>query len=283
VAKYLFSALALAVVLSMIASYLVAMSVIPIYCARFLTAESARESEEGATRGPLGAFMRVYERLAARYERILDNALDHKFAVIGAVAVVFVLSMLIYPLIGTELFPQTDAGQFIIDYRAPVGTRIEITEELTERMENLVRQVIPASELLTIVSNLGLAPGFSSIYSSNAAPDSGFMMVALKSTHKVSTFVYIHRLKKLLPQAVPEMRTFFTSGSIIDSVLNFGLAAPIDVQLTAPTYRALFPVARGRKGAPERARGGQHFHSAGGGLPDTEGQSRPGQGGAPGP
>jgi hypothetical protein len=110
-------------------------------------------------------------------------------------------------------------------------------------MENLVRQVIPASELLTIVSNLGLAPGFSSIYSSNAAPDSGFMMVALKSTHKVSTFVYIHRLKKLLPQAVPEMRTFFTSGSIIDSVLNFGLAAPIDVQLTAPTYRALFPVA----------------------------------------
>ena len=126
--------------------------------------------------------MRVYERLAARYERILDNALDHKFVVIGAVAVVFVVSMLIYPLIGTELFPQTDAGQFIIDYRAPVGTRIEITEELTERMENAVRQVIPASELLTIVSNLGLAPGFSSIYSSNAASDSGFVMVALKST-----------------------------------------------------------------------------------------------------
>src|SRR5579863_3555909 len=244
VAKYLFSALALAVVLSMIASYVVAMTVIPIYCARFLTAESARESEEGATRGPLGAFMRVYERLAARYERILDSALDHKFAVISAVAVVFVLSMLIYPLIGTELFPQTDAGQFIIDYRAPVGTRIEITEELTERMENAVRRVIPPSELLTIVSNLGLAPGFSSIYSSNAAPDSGFMMVALKPAHKVSTFVYMHRLKKLLPKAVTEVRTFFSSGSIIDSVLNFGLAAPIDVQLSAPTYHELFPVAR---------------------------------------
>src|SRR6266404_7045406 len=155
VAKYLFSALALAVVLSMVASYLVAMSVIPIYCARFLTAESARESEHGATRGPLAVFMRVYERMAARYERILDSALDHKFLVIGAVAVMFVLSMSIYPLIGTELFPQTDAGQFIIDYRAPVGTRIELTEQLTEQMENAVRQVIPPYELSTIVSNLG--------------------------------------------------------------------------------------------------------------------------------
>ncbi|HZZ07496.1 MAG TPA: efflux RND transporter permease subunit [Candidatus Binataceae bacterium] len=257
VAKYLFSALALAVVLSMVASYLVAMSVIPIYCARFLTAESAREAEEGGTHGPLGAFMRAYERLAARYERILESALDHKLLVIGAVAVVFVLSMSIYPLIGTELFPQTDAGQFIIDYRAPVGTRIELTEQLTERMENAVRQVIPPGELATVVSNLGLAPGFSSIYSSNAAPDSGFMMVALKPTHKVSTFVYMHRLKKLLPQVVPEVRTFFTSGSIIDSVLNFGLAAPIDVQLTAPTYQALFPVARAveeaLRGVPEVA------------------------------
>jgi multidrug efflux pump subunit AcrB len=257
VAKYLFSALALAVVLSMIASYLVAMSVIPIYCARFLTAESARKSEEGASRGPLGAFRRVYERLAGRYERILERALDHKPLVIGAVAVVFVLSMLIYPLIGTELFPQTDSGQFIIDYRAPVGTRIELTEQLTERMENAVRQVIPPGELSTIVSNLGLAPGFSSIYSSNAAPDSGFMMVALKPTHKVSTFVYMHRLKGLLPQVVPDVRTFFSSGSIIDSVLNFGLAAPIDVQLTAPTFNQLFPVARAveeaLRGVPEVA------------------------------
>ncbi len=216
VAKYLFSALALAVVLSMIASYLVAMSVIPIYCARFLSAESAREAERGATTGPLGAFMRAYERLAARYERFLDRALDRKLLVIGGIAAVFILSLFIYPLLGTELFPQTDSGQFIVDYHAPVGTRIELTEQLTARMEAAVRQVIPPDELLTIVSNIGLAPGFSSIYSSNAAADSGFMMVALRPTHKVSTFVYMDRLKKLFPRAVPEVRTILTSRSIID-------------------------------------------------------------------
>jgi multidrug efflux pump subunit AcrB len=243
VAKYLFSALALTVVLSMIASYVVAMTVIPIYCARFLTAESARESEHGG-RGFFGWFSRGYERMAGRYERLLDSALDRKPIVIGGVALLFIGSMFLYPLLGTELFPQTDSGQFIIDYRAPVGMRIELTEKLTERMEDAVRRVIPASELSTIVSNIGLAPGFSAIFSSNAASDSGFMMVALKTDHKLSTFTYIDRLKRALPRDIPEVKTFFTSGSIVDSVLNFGLAAPIDVQISGPSYGELYPIAR---------------------------------------
>ena len=92
---------------------------------------------------------------------------------LAGVAILFVASMLLYPFVGTELFPTTDAGQFIIDYRAPVGTRIELTEAMTARMENVVRQVIPPQELSTIVSNIGLAPGFSAIFSSNAAPIPG--------------------------------------------------------------------------------------------------------------
>jgi multidrug efflux pump subunit AcrB len=244
VAKYLFGALALAVVLSMLASYVVAVTVIPIYCARFLTTESARAADAGAGAGPFAPFMRAYGGFARRYEHWLEAALDHKARVIGAITLLFVASMAIYPWIGTELFPRTDAGQFIIDYRAPVGSRIELTESLTERTEAAVRRLIPPAELSTIVSNIGLAPGFSSIYSPNAAADSGFMMVALKPTHKVSTFIYIERLKKLLPQAVPEASTFFTSGSIIDSVLNYGLAAPVDVQLSGQTYKELFALAR---------------------------------------
>jgi len=243
VAKYLFSALALTVVLAMLASYVVAMTVIPIYCARFLTAESARAEEHGGA-GLLGAFLRRYERFAARYERILNGALDHKLPVIGAVALLFIASIFIFPLLGTELFPTTDSGQFIINYRAPVGTRIELTEALTARMEDVVRRVIPANELSTIVSNIGLAPGFSAIFSSNAASDSGFMMVALKPDHVQSTFVYMRRLKQALRAQVPEVQTFFSSGSIVDSVLNFGLLAPIDVQLSGPSYAELYTTAR---------------------------------------
>ena len=244
VAKYLFGALALAVALAMVASYVVAMTVIPIYCARFLTADSARAMEEGVGGGPLQAFIRVYDRFALHYERWLERLLDHKFAIIGSLTLLFVASLAVYPQLGTELFPRTDSGQFIIDYRAPLGTRIEDSEHLTASMEDTVRRVIPASDLSTVVSNIGLAPGFSSIYSPNAASDSGFMMVALKPNHRVSTFRYMDSLKQALSAGLPQVRTFFSSGSIIDSVLNYGQAAPIDVQLSGPSYHDLFVAAR---------------------------------------
>lgn len=245
VVKYLFSALALAVVLAMLASYVVAMTVIPIYCARFLTVEEARAEEQGVTRGgPLGAFIRAYERFAERYERWLVHALDHKFIVIGAVAALFAGAMAMYPLMGTELFPRTDAGQFIISIRAPLGSRIEYTEQLTRRLEDLIHQVIPGRDLSMVVSNLGLASGFSSIYSPNAASDSGFVMVSLKADHEESTWHYVDELRRLIPAQIPELRTFFQSGSIIDSVLNFGLAAPIDVQIAGATYQPLFQAAQ---------------------------------------
>ncbi|MGH7780650.1 MAG: efflux RND transporter permease subunit [Candidatus Binataceae bacterium] len=244
VAKYLFSALSLAVVLSMAASYVVSMTVIPLYCAHFLTEKDARAAEEHTGSGFFARFARGYERLAERYEGWLRGALDHKFAVIGAVAILFIASMAVFPLLGTELFPETDSGQFIIQYRTPLGMRVELTQELTDRLSAVIHSVIPADELRVIVSNIGLAPGFSAIYSSNAASNSGFMMVELKSTHKVPTARYVRELKRKLPLELPELRTFFSSGSIIDSVLNFGLPAPIDIQLSGPHYSELFEAAR---------------------------------------
>jgi hydrophobic/amphiphilic exporter-1 (mainly G- bacteria), HAE1 family len=242
VAKYLFTALALAVVLAMLASYVVAMSVIPIYCARFLSAE-------GEARGR-GFFGRVfsefdgrYERFAAWYEGMLERALDRKAYVIGGVGALFLISLGIYPLLGTQLFPTTDAGKFIIHMRSPAGTRIEITRALSARVEHVIREVIPPAEIDTVVCNLGLAPSISSIYSSNSGEDTGEIMVTLNSDHRVSTFHYMNVLKKVLPERVPEVTTFFSSGSIIDSVLNFGLPAPIDIQVSGPQYGPLFEVA----------------------------------------
>jgi len=242
VAKYLFGALALAVVLSMTASYLVAMSVIPIYCARFLSAAHGGEGEH-ATYGPLAAFDRAYERFAFRYEHVLERALNHKFVVISAVAVLFVASMAMYPLLGTELFPETDAGTFTINFRAPAGTRIELTTELARKLEAVVRRTIPPSDLDMVVSNIGLAPSISAIYSPNAAEDSGFLEVALSPEHKKPTAYYVERLKQLVPEQLPEVRTLFSSASIIDAVLNFGMMAPIDVQFAGSRFSQLYRVA----------------------------------------
>ena len=239
VAKFLFSALALAVVLSMAASYLVAMSVIPIYCANFLTAEQAEAAEHDGG-GVFAIFNRVYERFAMRYERVLERALNAKLAVIAAVAVLFVASMAMYPRLGTELFPETDAGTFTINFRAPAGSRIELTTDIAKRIEGLVRQVIPHSELDMVVSNIGLAPSISAIYSPNAAEDSGFIQVELKAAHKKPTAYYERQLKELLPVRLPEATTLFSSGSIIDAVLNFGMIAPIDVQFAGSSFGALY-------------------------------------------
>ena len=86
-----------------------------------------------------------------------------------------------YPRLGTELFPETDAGTFTINFRAPAGTRIELTTDMARQIEALVRKVIPPGDLDMVVSNIGIAPSISAIYSPNAAQDSGFIQVALKS------------------------------------------------------------------------------------------------------
>ena len=244
VAKYLFSALALAVVLSMAASYIMAMTVIPIFCARFLTVRDAAAAEHTEGRGPLAAFNRGYERFAGSYERLLGRALNHKFVVIAAVTILFASSMLIYPLLGTELFPETDAGTFTINFRAPAGTRIELTTRMATRIEALIRQVIPPRDLAIVISNLGLAPSLSAIYSPNSSEDSGFIQVELKSGHRRPTAYYEKQLMRELPQKLPEARTLFSSGSIIDAVLNFGMMAPIDVQYAGPQFGELYRAAK---------------------------------------
>jgi multidrug efflux pump subunit AcrB len=243
VAKYLFSALALAVVLSMAASYVVAMSLIPIFCARFLTVEDARAAEAAEAGGVLAGFNRVYERFAHGYERLLAHSLEHKLAVVTGVGVLFAVSLWIYPLLGTELFPETDAGTFTINFRAPAGTRLELTTALAGEIEATIRRVIPPSDLDMVVSNIGLAPSISAIYSPNSSEDSGFMQVELKEGHRQPTAFYVHRLKRILPRAIPEVRALFASGSIIDSVLNFGMQAPIDVQLRGPKFEPLYAAA----------------------------------------
>jgi HAE1 family hydrophobic/amphiphilic exporter-1 len=248
VSKELFSALALAVFFSLSASYLVSMSIIPIYCARPLSAEEARQAaEREATgvdnrRGPLAAFDRAYNRFAERFARALDRAMDHKAAVIGGSFGLFALSMLLVPSLGTRLFPPTDPGKFVINITTPVGTRLELTEVAAKRINDIIHRIIPPHDLENVIANLGVVPNISALYTPNSGEDTGQIMVALRGGHIHTTQYYEHAVRDALARELPNVKTFFSSASIIDAVLNFGALAPIDVQLSAPMSENFGPM-----------------------------------------
>jgi HAE1 family hydrophobic/amphiphilic exporter-1 len=241
VSKYLFTALALAVTYSMFASYVMSMTIIPLYCSRFLSAEEARKArarEHGeqvaGERGFIAWFNRQYERFNQRFGSWLDFALNHKAPLIISITVAFFASMLLFPRLGSRMFPRVDSGKFVINIRTPPGTRLEITGAIGKKIDRIIRTVIPASELNTVVENLGVWPGISAIYTTNSGEDDGQVFIDLKEGHKGSTFDYETRLREVLREQLPEVETFFSSGSVIDAVLNFGALSPVDVQLSAP-------------------------------------------------
>jgi multidrug efflux pump subunit AcrB len=234
VSKDLFSALALAVVIALFASYFVAVTVVPLYSARYLKPMEAHGGSEG--RSALARFHlwfnAKFDLLLNFYERWVRNALDHPVEVLCGFGVLFLLSFLLYPFVGLSFFPRTDAGQFVIDVKAPTGTRIELTDKYVEKVEDIVRQVVPSSELNTIVSNIGLMPDLSSLFTPNSGMHTAFIQVGLKEDHRVNSYAYMGRVRVRVARELPELRTFFQSGGLVDSVLNQGAPAPIDVQVS---------------------------------------------------
>ena len=232
VSKFLFSALAVAVAISLFASYFVAMTVIPLFCARFL--KGVHQSHEGQQSGGLNAwFNRLFTHLLDYYERWVRRALRRPVFTIGALAGVFVASLAIYPLLGVAFFPQTDAGQFTINLKVPTGSRIEATDDYVAKVEDLARQVVDPADFKMIVSNIGIVPDFSALYTTNAGPYTATIQVALNDSHRVSSFEYMDRLRRRISSRYPDLRTFVSSGSMVDAILNMGAPAPIDVQVSS--------------------------------------------------
>ncbi len=244
VSRFLFSALALAVVISLIASYFIALTIVPLFCARYL-----RPLAEGERRGWLfgihNRFNAGFQGALRRYERWLNWALDRPRTVVAGTLVLFAASLALFPLLGVAFFPRTDSGQFVINLKAPSGLRVEDTNQLVARVENVVRQVIPKSELGMIVSNIGVTPGFSSIYTSNSGPHTATIQVELKSGHKTGTYTYMRRLRGAIAQQVPQVSTFFQTGGMENAVLNMGLPAPIDVQVSGSNLGTIGHLATG--------------------------------------
>ncbi len=235
VSRFLFSALALAVAFSLAASYLVAMSVVPLYCSRFIRPHEADEEigqrKSFFKRFSLG-FDRLYLRLLEKYDITVGRALARPKTTVGVILGFCVLSFALYPLLGVAFFPRTDPGQFVINIKAPTGTRLELTEQYIARAEADIRQVVPERDLGMIVSNLGITPDFSAMYTSNSGQHTAFVQVSLKKDHEVGSYEYMKRVRAKLQTDLPELSTYFQAGGLVDSVVNMGLPAPIDVQIS---------------------------------------------------
>src|SRR2546428_186816 len=168
-------------------------------------------------------------------QAILDWAAEHKWAVIIVFLAFAFSSLALYPFVGRDFFPTVDAGQLRLHVRAPAGTRIEETEQYFQRVEDFIRQVIPANEISVIVDNIGVPNPINLALSDSVTVGTadGEILVALKQPHR-PTAKYLKSLREQLPHRFPDLEVFAQPADIVNQILNFGLPAPIDIQVTGP-------------------------------------------------
>ena len=205
VSRFLFLALATAVVFSLLASYFVAMTVVPLYCAKLVKKTQADEEVgEGSIGARFGKIARKFdhhfETMLHKYDRSLNRALLRPAATLIGLVGVSLLSLSLYPFLGVAFFPRTDPGQFVINLKAPSGTRVELTQEYVKQVEQIIRDVVPKNELQMVVSNIGITPDFSVIYTSNSAPHTAFVQASLRQGHKVGSYEYMGRVRAQLAE-----------------------------------------------------------------------------------
>jgi len=247
VSRFLFVALALAVILSLFASYFVAMTVVPLFCAKLIKLRQADEElgDDFTFRwGSVGKlFNKYFDNVVGNYDRTLSTALLKPMATLAGLVGISLLALALYPFLGVSFFPRTDPGQFVINLKAPSGTRVELTEDYVDRVEQIIRTVVPKDELQIIVSNIGITTDFSAIYTPNSASHTAFVQVSLKESHKVGSFEYMRRVREQLSQQLPQLSTYFQSGGLVDAVINLGMPAPIDIQVSGNNLDRVYALA----------------------------------------
>ena len=237
VARFLFEPLAMAVIFAMLASYFLSRTVVPTMVKFLLKAHAPDE-----VNGKSSFFGRIhdrfnggFEKLRLRYTGMLSWSLNHRRVVFLVMLAAVVLGAILTPFLGRDFFPQVDAGQFRLQVRAPPGTRLEATEQRFYEVGRMIRQVIPSSEIYTILDNIGLpTSGINLAFGDNATTSSadGEILVALNPLNHRPTADYIRTLRYRLREQFPDMEFFFQAADIVGQILNFGLPAPIDIQMT---------------------------------------------------
>ncbi len=249
ISKYIFTPLALGVVLSIFASYFFAMTVVPLYCAKFI---HLKDEGGHSAESKLGIFTRFerkfnqkYQKMLSWYESLAKRAMRRPgltaAAILGGVALTL---LVLFPFLGRAYFPRTDPGQFVIDVRMPSGTRLEVSNDYIAKVENIIRSVVKPSDLDMIVSNIGVYPDLSAIYTTNASMDTAFVQTSLKEGHSIGSYEYMRRVREKLSREMPELTAYYQAGGLVDSVINQGLPAPIDIQIGSNDMDGAYALAK---------------------------------------
>ncbi len=271
-AKYLFTPMAMAVVFAMLASYLLSRTLVPTMAHFLLRAEMSmyQLGIEGEGVGGKGFFWSLhhwfnglFERLRFRYIGLLDWSLRHRGRVLGAFGLVFAVSMGLLFLIGEDFFPSVDSGQMRLHARAPAGTRIEETEARFSQIDREIREQIPANEIDTIIDNIGVPNSFTSLAQGDIPTISsadGEILISLTKEKHGSARDYEVQLRKRLNRKFPDTTFFFQPANITNQILNFGLPAPIDVQVVGRDAVGGYKIALDMAGKIARIPGAVDVH-----------------------
>lgn len=239
-ARSLFVPLAMAVVFAMLASYFLSRTLVPVM-ARYLLHEHSEEEQQSAHEAK-SVFARIYRfidtsfnSLRDRYHALLELALANRAKVVSIFLAFYACSFCLTPFVGQDFFPAIDGGQLRLHIIAPTGTRVEDTERVFKEVEAGLRTVIPNDEIKVITQNIGLpASGINLSYGDNAtfSDFDGEMLITLKPEHSRSVFQYQKEIRQYLRKNMPQISFFFQPADITSQVLNAGLPAPIDIQIS---------------------------------------------------
>ncbi|HEX5316479.1 MAG TPA: efflux RND transporter permease subunit, partial [Candidatus Kapabacteria bacterium] len=264
-ARYLFTPMALAVVIAMIASYLLSRTLVPALARALMRGEAHAGSPESETHektasktpakspSAITRFSRrfnerrdkVFERFQSGYGRILERMLHIPGFVLVIAGLILLISLFLPNYIGTDFFPTSDTGMMKMHMRAPIGTRLEATEDIVSHVEEAIRRQIPASELSTINVNIGVPTFYNLAFVSTdntSAMDADFL-ISLQADHH-PTAGYMNKIRTVLAKEFPGCVFYFQSADIVSQVLNFGLTSPIDVQIQGPNLDTDYKIAR---------------------------------------
>ena len=231
VSKFLFTPLAMAVIFAMLTSYLLSRTLVATMAINLLPEDPKEHGIGGRVGEYLERFDQAFERFKERYKRGLTTALHHRGLVLGCVGVVILSSLLLLLAVGQDFFPYVDAGQIKLHVRVPAGTRLEETERLMAKVENIVRDTIPPDELHLMTDHIGLPVYWALLFyqTDTIGPQDADLQIELSENHHPS-LEYIKKIRQTVNERMPGVQIYSQAADITSQVLNFGLSAPIDVQ-----------------------------------------------------